>query len=85
MLKEIFIIHIKVDCNKFWLPTLGWRFVNDNGAVVAEHVSNGNFHWKSSNPVEGTDAINGQIKTAVGCTIPLIIKELKDVPTAILL
>ena len=38
-----------------------------------------------NNPVERTDAINGQIRTAVGCTIPLLIKLLKDDPTVILL
>ncbi len=75
----------KVDCSIFGPPTLTWRFVNDNDAVVAGHVSNGDFHWKSQNPVEGTDVINGQIRTAIGCTIPLLIKLLKDDPTVILL
>jgi len=68
----------RVDCNTFWPPTLTWRFVNDNGAAAAGHVSNGDFHWKSPNPVLATDAINGQIRTAVGCMIPLLIKLLKD-------
>ena len=68
----------------FWPPIATWRLVRDNGDIVAGQVSNGLFHWKSPNPVLATEAINGQIKTAVGCTIPLFTKALNEDPVVIL-
>ena len=64
----------------FWPPTATWRLIRDNGARVAGQVSKGDFHWESPNLVLATAAINGQIRTAVGCTIPLFAKALNEDP-----
>ena len=55
----------------------------DNGDIVAGQVSNGLFHWKSPNPVLATEAMKGQIRTAVGWTIPELTKALNEDPVVI--
>jgi len=68
----------------FWPPIETWRLVRDNGDMVAGHVSNGDFHWKSPNPLLATEAINGQINTPVRWTIPELTKALKGDPEVVL-
>jgi hypothetical protein len=47
---------------------------------------NGDFHRKSTKPLLATDAINGHIRTAVGCTTPEFTKALnREDPEVILL
>ena len=50
----------------FWPPIETCKFVNDSGDSVDGHVSNGDFHWKSPNPLVADEAINRQINTPVG-------------------
>ena len=74
----------RTELRTFWPPILTWRLVRDSGESVIGHVSNGDFHWKSPNLLELDAAMNGQINTPVGCTIPLLTKALKEDPTAVL-
>ena len=74
----------RVELRTFWPPIETCKFVNDSGDSVAGQVSNGDFHWKSVSPLVVDAATNGQISTAVGWTIPLLTKALKEDPTAIL-
>ena len=74
----------RVELRTFWPPIPTWRLVRDNGDSVAGQVSNGDFHWKSPNPLLATEPIKGQINTAVGWTIPELTKALKEDPTVIL-
>ena len=74
----------RVELRTFWHPIETWRLVRDNGDMVAGQVSNGDFHWKSPNPLVLDEAINGQINTPVGCTIPELTKALKEDPEVIL-
>ena len=75
---------LRVELGMFWPPIETWRLVRDNGDIVAGHVSNGDFHWKSPNPLLATEAINGQINTPVGWVIPLLTKALNEPFAAIL-
>ena len=75
---------LRVELRTFWPPIETWRLVRDNGDIVAGQVSNGDFHWKSPNPLLATEAMNGQIKTAAGWTIPELTKALKEDPEVIL-
>ena len=74
----------RVELRMFWPPIETCKFVNDNGDSVAGQVSNGDFHWKSPNPVLGTDAMNGQMRTPVGWPIPELTKALKEDPAGVL-
>ena len=76
----------RVELRTFWPPIETWRLVRDNGDIVAGHVSNGDFHWKSPNPLFApvVAPINGQINTPVGWTIPLLTKALNEPFEAIL-
>ena len=76
----------RVELRTFCPPIETWRLVRDNGDIVAGHVSNGDFHWKSPNPlfVPVVAPINGHIRTAVGWTIPLLTKALNEPFAAIL-
>ena len=72
----------RVELRTFWPPIETCKFVNDSGDSVAGQVSNGDFHWKSVSPLVDVAAMNGQINTTVGCTIPELTKALKEDPTA---
>ncbi len=59
-----------VELSIFCPPIPTCKLVWDNGDIVAGQVSNGDFHWKSPNPLLNPVApINGQMRTAVGWTI----------------
>ena len=58
----------RVELRTFWPPIATCKFVNASGDSVDGHVSNGDFHWKSPNPLVADEAINGQINTPVGWT-----------------
>ncbi len=75
---------LRVELRTFWPPILTWRLLRDNGDIVEGHVSNGDFHWKSPNPVLAAEAMNGQINTAVRWTIPELTKALKEDPAVVL-
>ena len=68
----------------FWPPIETWRLAIDDGDIVAGQVSKGGFHWKSPKSELATAPMNGQINTAVGWTIPLLTKALKEGPAVIL-
>ncbi len=74
----------RVELRTFWPPIATCKFVRDKGLEVVGQVSNGDFHWKSPNPVLATEPIKGQINTAVGCNIPLLTKALNEDPVVIL-
>ena len=76
----------RTELRTFWPPIETWRLVRDNGDIVAGHVSNGDFHWKSPNPLLApvVAAMNGQINTPVGWIIPELTKALNEPDVAIL-
>ena len=74
----------RVEFRTFWPPIAICKLLRDKGLIVEGHVSNGDFHWESPNPLLATAPMNGQISTAVGCTIPLLTKALKEDPEVIL-
>ena len=76
----------RVELRTFWPPIETCKFVRDNGDIVAGHVSNGDFHWKSPKPLLApvVAPMNGQINTPVGWVMPLLTNALNDAPTPIL-